>query len=1267
MDRHGMGRSTWACVLRISLWTLGQVTGVMAAEGTVEFTCGTKVNKNLFWDSSPVLFLCTVNRGTSQLDGLDWQFRVEDLYYGREVWSDHVSILATAAGASAEQSYTIREIPYGAFRVHWRLMCRGNELKHGTFDISKMMPVCYRNSPESVRAYERRWGLFGGVFGFYAPELASDMGTRWNRYEDTVWSGYERQPGKYEMASLVQRLKVWKSVGIESIVFQTLYQRPEFRNPDRPDFAPAYGQVMRQAAITARGLANCFELGNEDNGPTKMLYAEVARQAASGIRSVQPDALIANSGTAYIDLGWLEMQAGRGVYDVIDVLCTHPYTSDGSPESWTILERLGQVDALMDRLGGMKIQWTTEFGWHHDFNPQRRAEWIPRHHIIGAIAGIDRHGLYTWERDFGVFQGTAQPSAVSVHALMKMIEGHRFAGLLRHDDTLWACVFERAGVPLAIAWSPKGGCDWQVDVTPQGRAFDLFGNPITAGTPSGRWALQVGFSPVYVTGIAPSVLDAAVKNECLRQHARFVKCVEASGLPPQSIWLGLSGKPNASGNDLRAVLMAALEAASKGDARPDGTAGAAAEFVKRGEQAVIAQALRWYWTAGRFGASEQSASSSERWDEERRTLRERLAASVAADRDIPSLRYVLERWDRLVDEYRVAAELKADGHARRLLNMQEVFAAAARKLADVGERVFFSMWPYLYTTAADGTLVERLRFVPGEQTAVRVRVTSYSGAARQVDVRLAMPQEWKTSPEAVRLEVPAGGSAEGTLRVICPAGASMEKVILHAVLRSGDLPARTVPFDDIVVEAPLRVTIAPARGLLPQTPLELTVRNMASAPLSGLVRLTRRGDGRALARLGFEELVPDKPVTSELMLRPIPPLPFNEWPLVAEFVLRNGRRVERLEVVDFACAVRTSSPPTIDGDLAEWSGAAPLHLDREEYGKGSFGGKWSSTDLSAVTYVMWDDQCLYFAARVVDQTFNQNLAGTSAWVQDSIQFSLAREADQPQTQLGLAMTPKGDEVVDYAAPASSPWVPGARLKVKVYQGGATYEAAIPWKVIKGLEAPRAGQTVRFSVLVNDDDAIMGRRFLERYGGIAHDKDAAKFGYLTLLSQTGVASQPAEKATTVLVEDFEEYPAGTVPDAWDSVVHLPPVPDSRVVAGAGRGGSKALVLRNSEGTKPSVYRNLVRPLGEVRPGEDYEIRCWMRGRGVEGTGGVIGVCSDRWGNESFSYLEHGTVSDEWKEHTLRFGGPTGGRLNLIVRNMQKAEELAIDEIRVIRVK
>ena len=227
-----------------------------------------------------------------------------------------------------------------------------------------------------------------------------------------------------------------------------------------------------------------------------------------------------------------DMQAALGLFDVLDAPCTHTYAGNDSPEACKVYETLGQVDESIDRMGGMRLQWATWFGWPHDLAVQRRAEWIPRYFIACAAAGVERDGLYAWEGDCGILQNTAQPATASVHALAKMIEGRRFAGLIGHDENLWVCVFERAGRPLAVGWSPAGNALWTVGVRDGFSVHDLFGSPMSVQATAGKITVHVTGAPVYVMNIADSVLAEAAANQCKREHERFAEHGGRAGYAP---------------------------------------------------------------------------------------------------------------------------------------------------------------------------------------------------------------------------------------------------------------------------------------------------------------------------------------------------------------------------------------------------------------------------------------------------------------------------------------------------------------------------------------------------------------------------------------------------------------------------------------------------------------------------------------------------------------------------------------------------------------
>jgi hypothetical protein len=430
----------------------------------------------------------------------------------------------------------------------------------------------------------------------------------------------------------------------------------------------------------AASLADAFELGDEDNGSTMMLYTEAARHGAAGIRTVQPQAIIANSGTAFAGLGWLETQANRGLFDVLDVLCTRPFLEKNAPETIDILDQLGQVDDLIDCLGGMKFQWTAEREQHGDLSPQRLAEWIPRRFLISAAAGIERHTFCGREADPGFVESAPQPATVSVHALAKMLEGHRFVGLVNRDNDLWVAVFERALQPLAVAWSPSGNALWSVSVRDGFSVNDLFGNPLPLQPVGTKITVHVTGAPVYVRGVSDEVLMEAERNQSAREYERFLKCVRAmpvhygaaagEGEAPAEPWAALVSRADATANELRKALASW---------NPAGTP------IPLSEQAVVVQALRWYWAAGRFGDQTATPTSEQERTALQRALSNYLAESVATDVDVPSLRYLLNRWQRLADEEGIARDRESEVLARRLCAMEETVAHLAEVFAKHGE------------------------------------------------------------------------------------------------------------------------------------------------------------------------------------------------------------------------------------------------------------------------------------------------------------------------------------------------------------------------------------------------------------------------------------------------------------------------------------------------------------------------------------------------------------------------------------------------------
>lgn len=238
---------------------------------------------------------------------------------------------------------------------------------------------------------------------------------------------------------------------------------------------------------------------------------------------------------------------------------------------------------------------------------------------------------------------------------------------------------------------------------------------------------------------------------------------------------------------------------------------------------------------------------------------------------------------------------------------------------------------------------------------------------------------------------------------------------------------------------------------------------------------------------------------------------FTSYKLKAVMELSNGYKQEFELPIDFALAFYADKAPEIDGVLneGEWNKEGRIISNREDqvYLLKN-GDKWKSDkDLSADTYIMWDEENLYIACAVTDNVFSCNYKGTSIWQGDSLQFGLAfaRETKDGAvtatfTEVGTALTPDGIELVKYSSES------GTTMDVKESKSAVTrngnktvYEVCMPWS-----EAVPAGAEIKpnveigYSMLVNDNDKSGRRGWIEFGSGIGVYKAVNEFARIRLV-------------------------------------------------------------------------------------------------------------------------------------------------------------------------
>ncbi len=1155
----------------------------------------------------PVLKLNLKSRNRFPLWDYGWTLKATDLYSGKTVLEKSGSF----AGMTQFPEEIPLDVPYGQIQLEFAVT-RG-EIRPIVFKggFANFMPEGLPDDP-AVRAWEYEYSPLGGVFGSLSPQDANVYGASWIRFEHPSWRNNETAPGVYDFAEMKAKMKPFIEANVRPVVLQCLYHYPNFPEYTDPNaFALGYGRYFQHAAAALDGMTRYFELGNEDNGHTKFLYTEVARNGAAGIRSRQPLAVLANSGTAFVDIGWLEFQRQRGLLELLDALCVHPYTNNSTPsqevgpEKGKVYELLTRLADVVDTAGGMKQLWSTEFGWPNlggEKGEHDRADLYVREMAVGEMAGLEYNGLYTWDRDYGIVN---RPAGVAIQTFARMRQGRRLSGFYREGE-VYVIVYERDGDGTAMVWTPESGS--RPNPVRGGAYFDLFGNPRKAGE------VKISQSPVYVRNVEKSVLDRASANTVKLAKERLEK---------------LSGKP--AGDSLKA-----LESWSR-----------ASGPVSLAEQAVTARRLDLAMAQARL-AGTLPAMSKDGFAERRKVLESKVIAANANQEDIPSVRYLLNLGAKL------EAESALMQHPVNSVNaLAKLVYDLADRFARDGYRIQYAVFANLYMRQGDA-IRERLVFVPGRQTATRARVVSYAPEKAEATVRPLLPEGWKAIPESRNIEVVPGEAVFADFQIECPVRPAERNLLKLSVELPGRVSSVT-GFNDLEIVPAVTVEAEPVAGALPETPLALVVRNRENAAVSGEAVVCTPDGNLELARFRLPQLAPYKDATIPVKLAKVTPEMEKEWRVSVRFKLDDGREFSVPADIDFVHATAAAATPKIDAKLDEWTRALPLKINKAEYTRGSYGDGWTPEDCSAVSYLMWDDRFLYFAAAVTDQTFNQQLAGDSTWQQDSIQIIFAAAADEKPFELTLALTPQGPQI--WGGRGFS----GASLSAAYRDGKIWYEAAIPWSAFPGkLKDAVKKREFLYGIAINDDDAIMPRRFLERFeGSIVHGKHVESFARVTL----GGEPPQAVDDGTVFEDAFSADAAGKAPLKW--LYHRNQLPENsiRVVETPEAADGKALRLDNKVGSKPNHFAICVAELNLV-PGAEYEITARVKNV-PENANGVIGVCADKWGNKSQSYMKL-APSAGWQEVRKRFKAPVNGTLNLIIRNTTAFDGMLIDSIAVRRV-
>lgn len=179
--------------------------------------------------------------------------------------------------------------------------------------------------------------------------------------------------------------------------------------------------------------------------------------------------------------------------------------------------------------------------------------------------------------------------------------------------------------------------------------------------------------------------------------------------------------------------------------------------------------------------------------------------------------------------------------------------------------------------------------------------------------------------------------------------------------------------------------------------------------------------------------------------------------------------------VPYLCRYATLKP-NIDGELGEWTDAAPMGMGRQDQVRGM---SWSNAkEFSAYAYTKWDESFFYFSCAVTDATFESPSLDNLATTGDSVVFAVTRDPMLTNSEQGygaddmeFCFALAGDGQTHLLRTRGTNAHPAGRcdkamIAIKRNGSRTFYEAAIPWQEL-GMTPPEEKRKFGFTVLAND--------------------------------------------------------------------------------------------------------------------------------------------------------------------------------------------------------
>ncbi len=495
----------------------------------------------LGWDDKLAFRITVANSDPAQAVAPQIELRLTD-FLGKDLWQVALATSVPPASAASQQVAVGQQADQRGFlRLHTRLRLHGAVVAERTQRLAVIPPH---------EATDSRFGVNHAYPWPHLLDRCRQAGLLWVRDWSLKWKDVEPEKGRFTFAETDHQIDRPRRHGLHVLAMLPFPSAPwsstapaELREKGdylsrrqvvayAPRDAAEFERYVERTVARYKGRVRWWQVFNEPVFTTYALprkfgytgkdYATWTQAFVRAARRADPECKIL-AGIGYLRAGQIaddfEQFFAAGGHKGIDAIDVHHYPRLRSPEFVEAL--LEGLNAQMERHGGRKPIWLTEYGYYADddpwaipmphgqFNRPLRSEalqcaYAVRWATLCLANGVDKIFYHAGTCD-GVnadslqgifFEYDGQPHQIyAAQAVMShlLTTGCRFVRKLPLGEGVRACLFRDAARCLAVVWAPRDAKPQTVRLANDKlELWDLMGRPqkARAFTPDG--------TPVYV-------------------------------------------------------------------------------------------------------------------------------------------------------------------------------------------------------------------------------------------------------------------------------------------------------------------------------------------------------------------------------------------------------------------------------------------------------------------------------------------------------------------------------------------------------------------------------------------------------------------------------------------------------------------------------------------------------------------------------------------------------------------------------------------------